>query len=210
MTPVWINNRNRLTTTRAMVEYLAGVPGALPIIVDNASTYPPLLEWYAQYKGEVIRLNENLGPWAPWIVSGDLARGNDYYVVTDSDLDLAGVPVDVLEKLRDGLEKHPDMIKTGLSLEINDLPSWQEIGLENNHEWESAYWRHKTEDGWWIAITDTTFAMYRRGWHSAKQAVGPAAAPIAPIPRGMSPGIASATTKSCITKPMRTSIGPRP
>src|SRR5512139_1795296 len=99
MVPIYINNRNRLTTTRRMVEYLRDVPGALPIVVDNASTYGPLLEWYQNCECEVIRMGGNIGPHAPWFVR-DLVRGAPYYVVTDADLDLADVPIDVLEVLR--------------------------------------------------------------------------------------------------------------
>ena len=46
-TSVVINNRNRLTTTRNMVEKLLSLnPDEHIIIIDNESTYPPLLEWY--------------------------------------------------------------------------------------------------------------------------------------------------------------------
>ena len=121
MIPVWINNRDRLSTTRALVEYLRQVPGCRPIIVDNASTYPPLLGWYGRCGVEVQRLAFNGGSQAPWRFA-DLARGAAYYAVTDSDLDLDGVPLDLLAVLRDGLNRFPEANKAGLSLEVHDLP----------------------------------------------------------------------------------------
>jgi hypothetical protein len=174
MVPIWINNRNRLTTTRNMVEYLHGVAGAIPIIVDNASTYPPLLEWYRSYLGQVVLLQHNVGAFAPWRIGIDLSMGWGYYVVTDSDLDISRIPLDLLEKLQSGLDTYPHIVKAGLSLEVNDLPPWEAIGLSENSNWESPYWQRKTPDGWWIADTDTTFAMYRGNWHSETQVVTPA------------------------------------
>jgi hypothetical protein len=43
---VIINNRDMLSWPKAMLEYLENVPNIIPVIIDNASTYPPLLEWY--------------------------------------------------------------------------------------------------------------------------------------------------------------------
>ena len=46
--PVIINNRNLLTWPKAMVRDLSKWEGIGDIyIVDNGSTYEPLLEWYA-------------------------------------------------------------------------------------------------------------------------------------------------------------------
>jgi len=161
MIPIYINNRNRLTTTRKMVEYLLKVPEALPIIVDNVSTYGPLLQWYRYCPAEVIYLTSNAGPWAPWTLD-NLARGGEYYVVTDSDLDLSNVPIDLLRMLRKGLTMHPRRIKAGLSLETCDLPQH----LESTHivqKWEQRFWQTRVDALWWDANVDTTFAMYRAG-----------------------------------------------
>lgn len=170
--PIWINNRNRLTTTRAMVAYCENLPGAMPIIFDNASVYPPLIEWYYGYQKIVIRSQTNRGPWAVWESHKRPWLASDYYVVTDSDLDLSGVPFDVLDKMRECLDRHPNLIKVGLSLEINDLPS----GLIADYakQWEGDYWTRQPEPGWWDAPVDTTFAMYRAGWHCASSCTSPA------------------------------------
>jgi hypothetical protein len=162
MIPIYINNFNRLTTTRNMVEYLQAVPDALPIVVDNASAYPPLLEWYQNRPCEVIRLNGNHGPHAPWACERSLGRGADYYVVTDSDLDLSGVPVDLLQMLRNGLIMHPKRVKAGLSLELRDLPEQFE-STTIIRRWEARFWLKRIDDFWWDANVDTTFAMYRAG-----------------------------------------------
>ena len=76
------------------------------IIVDNNSTYEPLLEWYATNPCEVIRLNENMNQSAPWLIGIPFDRKYEYYVVTDPDLDLSNVPKDCLNVLKEKLEKY--------------------------------------------------------------------------------------------------------
>ncbi len=160
MIPVWINNRDRLSTTRALVEYLRQVPGCRPIIVDNASTYPPLLGWYGRCGVEVQRLAFNGGSQAPWRFA-DLARGAAYYAVTDSDLDLDGVPRDLLAVLRDGLNRFPEANKAGLSLEVHDLPDTPLA--DQARAWEAHFWEKRLDGRWFLADVDTTFALYRAG-----------------------------------------------
>jgi hypothetical protein len=84
------------------------------------------------------------------------------YVVTDSDLDLSRVPTDLLDLMNDGLDKYPQIIKAGLSLELDDLP---EDGLltEKVRRWEAAFWRDRLDDQFWLANVDTTFALHRAG-----------------------------------------------
>ena len=161
MIPVYINVFNRLTTTRTLCEQIARLDEAEVIIVDNASDYEPLLDWYdSDCPYEVLRLRENMGHHAPWtagIVGQDPA---ELYAVTDCDLDIAGVPVDVLLHLSEPLLRNHRLAKVGLSLEINDLPAWQAEVIR----WETQFWkkRHPQHAGFWDAWVDTTFAVYRK------------------------------------------------
>ena len=159
--PVYINNFNRLATTRGMVEYLRTIPAALPIIVDNDSTYPPLIDWYRTCDCEIVLLGDNGGPRAPW-EHGCIDLQAEYYAVSDSDLDLSGIPVDVLDVLGSGLRKYPGIIKAGLSLEINDLRDDHPIQRQAR-AWEGHYWNARVDEKFFDAATDTTFALYRRG-----------------------------------------------
>lgn len=63
--PVFICNFNRLTTTRATVDWFRSAGSKRIVIVDNESTYPPLLEWYATAPAEIVRL-PNQGCWKTW------------------------------------------------------------------------------------------------------------------------------------------------
>jgi hypothetical protein len=109
----------------------------------------------------VIRLTENIGHHAPWLCGAVARYDAPEYVVTDCDLDIADVPLDALERLREPFAwLGSEIIKSGLSLRIDDLPPWQSVV----RCWEDRWWKRPvTPDGrfYWAAI-DTTFAMYRR------------------------------------------------
>lgn len=159
MIPVIVNVFNRLTTTRILCDQLANMPDVRVVIVDNNSDWPPLLEWYdTDCQHELIRLDENIGHHAPWLCGAvDQFADKPFYCVTDCDLDLDGVPpdlMDVLSKpLRDEIAE-----KSGISLRIDDLPEWQ----SSVSEWESRFWKHPTPDGrYFWSIIDTTLCMYR-------------------------------------------------
>ncbi len=120
--PIIINNRNIFGWCRDMVEYLKRIPDTRVIVLDNQSSYKPLLAYYDTHPCEIVRLPSNMGKLAPW-KSGLVDKlGGEYYVVTDPDLDLSGVPLDVLDVLRAGMEKY-EVCKAGLSLAIDDLPA---------------------------------------------------------------------------------------
>ena len=162
MTPVFINVFNRVTTTRNLADQVSRLPGAVPILVDNNSDWPELLEWYATCPYDVVRLTQNLGHHAPWSLIPGPAEfqrkyGGRHYVVTDCDLDIGECPLDVLDVLRLPLSPRSQRVKCGLSLRIDDLPEWQAVV----RGWESRFWKHSIADGrYYIAPVDTTFAMY--------------------------------------------------
>jgi len=163
----FIINRDRLTWPKAMVEQIRRLKGE-PIIVDNGSTYPPLLEWYKTSDCHVIRLGDagqNATKFSPW-KCGVIARevpSNGLYVVTDPDLDLSSVPDDALSVLERGLSY--GVTKAGLSLELNDVPrhclSLKQVNGRTLEQCEIGYWHVRLDPQFWRAATDTTFALYR-------------------------------------------------
>lgn len=181
--PVIINNRNRLTWPRQMIVDIRRFGGE-PIILDNASTYAPLLDWYASAPCEVIRLDSNVGHMAPWItgqaVFQAVKRGLISYVVTDPDLDLSLLPNDTIQFLKHGYDLFPWTNKSAVGLRIDNLPDHYP-----KKEWiigiEQGYWNTPLSHGFFNAPTDTTFAYYEinpRGanFYSAVRAGPPYAA----------------------------------
>lgn len=160
MTPIYITSYNRLTYLRQMVDYLLQVPDVDITVIDNVSTYPPLLEWYTTCPVKVIRLQRSVGPRAAF--SGCVAIPlESRFIQTDPDLDLTGIPKDFLQLLHRGLDENPDICKVGFSLELEDLPR-DGIVAGAAREVEAGYWTNRRGD-FYDAMIDTTFALYRSG-----------------------------------------------
>ncbi len=160
--PIFINNFNRLTSTRALAEWSAGLVGARVVILDNASDWGPLLEWYARCPFEVRHLRRNFGHRAPWLTGSVEAVTTPYYVVTDPDLDLQACPADLLDVLAQGLARYPWATKAGVGLEVEDIPSGYP-SHELIRSTERSFWQDRLDGRFFRAAVDTTFALYRRG-----------------------------------------------
>lgn len=145
-----------------MCDRLSQIPQARIIIVDNASTYEPLLEWYKTCPYAIYRCRENLGQNAAW-KSGVVWdwKGGDYYVVSDPDLDLSGVPLDMLDYLEEAYVRWPTVQKAGLSLQIDDLPDHFPQKAEVQ-KWEAQFWRERLDPQFYHAPVGHTFALYNR------------------------------------------------
>lgn len=158
--PVYINNFNRLTWLQWQLTYLETVPDIEVVIIDNASTFPPLVDWYdRKCPVRVVRLSENRGPRAAWTGCVRLRRGT-YFAVTDPDLDLSEVPADFVSVLIGGLEDNPSILKCGLSLEINDIPDGMPMKRAVLKR-EGCWWVTRHNSTWWKANVATTMAVYR-------------------------------------------------
>lgn len=156
---------NRLTIPKKLAESLADT-GCEPILIDNGSSYPPLLEWYKNCPFKVHDLKQRYGERVFWDSKLFEQYNDEYYIVTDHDLDITNVPNDYVEKLIQGLQ-NPNITKCGLSLELDDLPN-TEYGNDAK-KFELKYWQEKDYLGNYVAGVDTTFAMYDRkrqgiGW----------------------------------------------
>jgi hypothetical protein len=165
MIPVFIMARDRFTCLKKTVEYVNKLKDIEVIIIDSASTYPPLLDWYKTKPCRIIYRGRNGGVHAwrkvvPEFLKKERREG--YFVLTDPDLELENIPLDILDVLRGGLEKYPEVCKAGLGIKIDDLssdfPLYKEI-----MRIEKRFWINKRDDFWFNAGIDTTFAMYRVG-----------------------------------------------
>lgn len=165
--PVLINNFNRLETLRAQLEWLLALEGTISVvIIDNASTYPPLLDFYRSIafpNVQVVYLGFNSCGKGAAHVAGKLA-GFPRFIVTDPDLlPYPTTPRDVVPHLARLLDRYPDYSHVGLSLEIDDLPDHcLEKAKIQRHE--AQYWypqARQLNNEVYVAPVDTTFAMYR-------------------------------------------------
>ena len=159
MIKVVINNRNRLTSTKNMVEHLLRLnPNEQIIILDNGSTYPPLLEWYKTIKCQINYI-ENHGHLAFWSIGLDKTIG-DYFVYTDSDIELNNYfPTNWKEIMLEKLQKH-NVNKVALALDLKGIPNFYRYKnqvLRNEERW----WVNEIEDNVFEADTDTTFFLMK-------------------------------------------------
>ena len=153
----YIISFNRLTYLRDMVDWCISRK-LQPIIVDNASDYPPLLDYYKTKPCEIIRMPANYGHTVMW--HGLIPLPEDKFIITDPDLDMSGVPDDFLEVMNRGLDKY-NVPKCGLSLEIADLPDNEEGDFIRRIE--GVFWDFPLDNLYFDAKVDTTFSMYREG-----------------------------------------------
>jgi hypothetical protein len=163
--PFFIICRDRVTPLRALVTWLEANGYQRLVLVDNASTYPPLVEYLDKTSHSVVRLPENLGPHRSVWETGVVGRfaGGEHYVVSDGDVvpDDA-CPGDAVDFLLWALRRYPGYVKAGLGLRIDDLPSHYSLAKQVR-KWEGRYWLRPLPKGLFEAPVDTTFAVYRPG-----------------------------------------------
>ena len=159
--PIIINNRNRITFLLQLISSLEKKGYSNIFIIDNNSTFPTLLEYYAKCPYHVFRLKQNAGHLALWKTDIYKKFINDYYVYTDPDVvPIDECPDDFLSFFKDTLEKYKFAQKVGFSLKIDDLPDCYSKKDEVIN-WEKQYFETKVEDHLYLAQVDTTFALYR-------------------------------------------------
>jgi hypothetical protein len=157
MTPAYITTFDLLTWTQALAAECVRL-GLRPILLDNASTFPPMVEWLSNCPYEVIRRKSNGGPWA-FFNDGLQRRQTGPYVVTDSDLDLSGVPDDAVERMLHALDLNPTWPKAGLSIEIDDLPEHYQL-RDHVRRVHRRWWKNPLPGGCFGVQVATTFAVY--------------------------------------------------
>jgi hypothetical protein len=159
--PIIINNFNRLDSMIKLINSLEKRGYSNIFIIDNLSTYPPLLEYYKTCRYTVFRLDQNIGMTALW-TSGIYKRFKaDFFVYTDSDIvPIEECPDDFLLFFLETLKKYKLAQKVGFSLKLDDIPDC--YALKNDVIfWEKQFFDRKRDEFLYWAPIDTTFALYR-------------------------------------------------
>ena len=112
--PILINSFNRLHSLRRLMNWLLRAGYANLYIIDNASSYPPLLRYLSgleqSRQAKVIRLAENAGHLAIWRQSLlDWLEIDTEYVYTDPDVvPISACPRDLVGVLQSVLIDNPE------------------------------------------------------------------------------------------------------
>lgn len=166
MIPCFIISFNRPTFLKRQLEYLLPNRDLQVIIVDNNSTYEPLLDYYKTLNCIIHYCPENYGHQVVW--SEGLSRayaGDSHYIVTDCDVIPDHVKSDYLEVMQDGVE-HPNYNKVGLGLNTNHIPyNFKDRDKVINHENKVLFRKEIGNPVFYQCPVDTTFAMYKGGYH---------------------------------------------
>ena len=160
--PVFIICRDRLDPLLKLISWLEEENLHDIILIDNDSSYPPLLEYLEETGYEVIRLNKNAGhtsPWSEGIV--ELYAKNMPFIVSDPDVIPDQGSHGAVRKFCELLTKYPERTKVGFGLKIDDLPDHYDLKTQVI-TWESQFWESTVEKDVYDAEIDTTFALYRQ------------------------------------------------
>jgi glycosyltransferase involved in cell wall biosynthesis len=161
--PVIIPSFNQLYYVKNTIKQLKRFGLFNFIILDNGSTYPPLVKWFEETKIPVVIDLSNPGPRTFFTDSEIWERLPNYFIVTDPDLEYN--------------EKTPDSLVDDL-IEISETFCFPKIALALDksdteamipivEDCEGGYWktviaRTKYGDPIYDAKTDTTFALYNK------------------------------------------------
>lgn len=170
-TPIVILNRDRLYPLVEQVTVLQEKGYNNIVVIDNQSTYIPLLEWYKTANIDVFynTITENSNQAFLNLVRIGHKKFVDivqnWYVFNDSDIiPERSVPDDFVEHLIKYATKF-GKTKVGMSIRIDDL----DLSYDLNkwvYGYESSYWTHGLKDGdveLYPHPIDTTFAVHAPG-----------------------------------------------
>ena len=168
MIPVFIIAFNNFTFVRDSVKQLLKHTSNI-YIVDNCSSYIPLLEYYDEIKEniKIVHMDKNYGhevcntPIVQALIPGN------FYCITDPDLKFnKNLPVDFIEQLRQISEKY-NASKVGFALDITTDINDHIIDNTGRRvkEWETHFWDYNINDDkyelYWAEI-DTTFCLINK------------------------------------------------
>lgn len=166
--PIVILNRDRFHPLVEQVDILRSYGYTNITIIDNYSTYTPLLEWYK--KSGVDVFYNDVTPNSNQAFKDLVQIGHpkfvqivkDWYVFNDSDIiPLNSVPDNFIEHLINYAKKY-NKTKVGMSIKIDDI----DLNYPLNawvHGYESTYWTNGIKDGdveLYPHPIDTTFAVH--------------------------------------------------
>lgn len=165
--PILLNNFNRLESLKELISWLTSLNAPISVIIlDNKSTFPPLLDYYASVKNssiQVIKMGFNSGRFGLIHYFKKLKKYNKI-VISDCDLvPYTDTPKDILGHLSALLDKYPEYNHIGVSLEVRDIPDTYPL-KPLVLAWEKKFWppiAKEVNNEAYDAKVDTTFSMWR-------------------------------------------------
>ncbi len=187
MHTVFVITYNLLSTTKKLVEDIKRMNG-VAVLMDNQSTYPPMLEWFKEVQDDprvlYVKLPQNFGPRVVHYMYTTPKFNNVYSlvkeqykrkfdrelppipIITDCDIDISEIPDDGLDVLSNLMAYDRAILKRykkiGFSLRIDDLPNFPV--LNKTKTWEAQFFTNpSTLAGVQVyanTLLDTTFQAF--------------------------------------------------
>jgi hypothetical protein len=165
--PVYITSFNNLGRgLRQLLAWLRRAGMTSITLLDNKSSWPPLLEFFNSPEMDGIRLvhvGANLGHEVFWRLDLHKQQSGPFIVSDPDCVPDDDCPLDLVRKMLEVSERYAPA-KVGPALRIDDLP---ECFAQRDHMrfCESDYWLRKYDVGdCWDAAIDTTAAVYQPKW----------------------------------------------
>lgn len=163
--PIIIISFNQLFYLEKLINFLLNRKFENIIIIDNNSTYPPLLDYLKKIKSKVkIEFMDKNGGHKVFFNNKELLEkyGKGYYVITDADIvpndnlpeNFMNILISKMDKFFRGINK------IGFALKIDDIPDYYPL-KDKVINWEKQFWKYNLEDNIYKAAIDTTFALYK-------------------------------------------------
>ena len=165
--PVFIISYDRLSYVKQMVEHLQKYGMKNIHIIDNQSSYPPLLEYLKSCPCTVHYMDKNYGHEVFWRSGKFKKYMKNVYILTDPDIELnENLPSDWLQLMYTKLGEYRNITKIGFELRWDDLPNTpQGNSTKNTILNEFHKFRLPKEDlEMYLCDIDTIFALYRPGY----------------------------------------------
>ena len=168
--PIIIIAYNNLTFVKNFVNQLLHLPNPI-IIVDNKSSYQPLLQFYDEiekstnHKIKVMKLRKNYGHR---VYLSHKKLFPQVYILSDPDLQLNKDMPNNISDILYSLSEEYKKFKVGLCLDISDshlfFPTKNYMGRKDMsiEKWEQKFWKNKIENpkyDLYDAPIDTTFTL---------------------------------------------------
>jgi len=165
LVPIIIINFNQLFFLRQLVGFLLERGFKNVVVIDNKSTYPPLLDYYREMADRIkVEYRENNEGHPVFFRTPELQEkyGKGYFVVTDSDIvPNINLPMDFMAQMMSVLDKHYNCInKVGFALDLEDIPD-SYLPKDKVLKWEKQFWEKPLGNDMYEAGIDTTFALYK-------------------------------------------------
>ncbi len=163
--PIFIISFNRLSYIEKLVSYLEKTGHTNIHIIDNHSSYPPLLEYLKKSQHTIHHMDKNYGHLVLFKATEfKKIIEHEYFVLTDPDiLPTEECPDNFIEIFHNILQQYKTARKVGFSLKTDDLPD--SYSLKNTViKWEKGFYTKPikgTTPPIYKAAIDTTFALYR-------------------------------------------------